>query len=140
MADGEEGGKQEEEEISVSYVIRRGSGASGGSGKNVSKSPVEVEVATDVEKKAVAQGEPDKKVVEVEQAPEVEVEEEAAAAAAMVSEEERADETAHEEDVEKISDDEKTFNLPAESLDKGPAESMPEEKAEEAAVHGISDE
>ncbi len=141
LTDEGEGGKEEaEEEISVSYVIRRGSGASGGGGggKNLSKEDKEVEVATEVEKKAVAQGEPDRKVVEVEQAPEVEVEEKAAAAA-MVSEEERADETAREEDVKKTSDDEKTFNFPAE-LEKGPAESMPEEKAEEAAVHGISDE
>ncbi len=138
MADGEEGGK-EEGEISVSYVIRRGSGASSGSGKNVSKEDKEVEAATEVEKKAVAQDKPDKKVVEVEQVPEVEGEEEAAAAGAMVSEEERADETAHGEDVEKTSADEKSFNLPAELLDKGPADLMPEEKAEEAPM-GVSDE
>ncbi len=139
LADGEEGAKEEEEEeISVSYVIRRGSSASsGGGGKNLSKEDKEVEAATEVEKKAVAQNGSEMKVVEVE--PEVEGEEEAAAAAAMVSEEARSDETAHEDD-EKIPADDKTFNLPAELLDKDPAESMPEEKAEEAAVHGTSDE
>ncbi len=137
MADGEEGGKQEEEEeISVSYVIRRGSGASSGGGKNLGKSPP---VDKDLESKEVEKNGSENKV-EVEPAPEVEVEEEVAAAAAMVSEEERADVTAHEEDVEKTSAAENTFNLPAELLEEVPAESVPEEKAEEAAVHGTSDE
>ncbi len=139
LADEGEGGKEEgEEEISVSYVIRRGSSASSGGGKNLSKSPP---VDKDLESKEVEKNGSENKV-EVEPAPEVEVEEEAAAAAAgtMVSEEERSDETAHEEEVEKTStNDEKTFYLPTE-LDKDPAESMPEEKAEEATVHGISDE